>query len=255
MIKRTFITLTLMAMVMLLVATSVAQAQRGGGRRGFGGGFGGFGDNGPISLVGRDDVRQELDLTDKQISEIEELAEGARDSRREMFSSFQGLREASREEREQMFARMREQGAKIQSEQRAKVEKVLNSDQRKRFAQLEFQFNMQRGSVPGALAAAGIDLSDSDRQSLNETREEVNRRVEEEIAKIRRDAQNEILSTIVSKQQMEKMAGEPFEFASRERRGERGGGPGREERARRRPAEDDDDSEDGDTRSRRRRRR
>ena len=254
MIKRTFITLTLMAMVMLLVATSVAQAQRGGGRRGFGGGFGGFGE-GPISLVGRDDVRQELDLTDKQISELEELAESARDSRREMFSGFQGLRDASREEREQMFARMREQGTKIQSEQRAKVEKVLNSDQRKRFAQLEFQFNIRRGSVQGALAAAGIDLSNSDRQQLNETREEVNRRVEEEIAKIRRDAQNEILSTIVSKQQIEKMAGEPFEFAASERRGGRGGGPGREERARRRPAEEDDDSEDGDSRSRRRRRR
>ena len=191
MIKRTIMNLTLVAIAMVLVSASAVQAQRGGGGRGFGGfgGFGGMGGGGPVGLASRDDVRKELGLTEKQISEIDEIAEGSRESRRDMFRGLQDLRNASQEEREQAIARMREQTTKTQNDQRAKVDKVLTSDQRSRFAQLEFQFSLQRGSVQGALDAAGIEMSDSDRQKLSETREEVQQRVEEEIAKIRRDAQ------------------------------------------------------------------
>lgn len=263
MIKRTIMNLTLVAIAMVLVSASAVQAQRGGGR-GFGGfgGFGGMGGGGPVGLASRDDVRKELGLTEKQISEIDEIAEGSRESRRDMFRGLQDLRNASQEEREQAVARMREQTTKTQNDERAKVNKVLTSDQRSRFAQLEFQFSLQRGSVQGALDAAGIEMSDSDRQKLSETREAVQQRVEEEVAKIRRDAQNEILASVVSEKQIEKMTGEPFEFAVEQRRfgGRQGGGGaaggGREERARRRPATEDNDSgadEDSGTRRRRRR--
>lgn len=74
--------------VSLIAVTSLALAQGGGGQGQGGGrgqGRGGFGQRGggmtPLTLLGRSDVRKDLDLTEDQITKVEALIEKSRPQR------------------------------------------------------------------------------------------------------------------------------------------------------------------------------
>jgi type II secretory pathway component GspD/PulD (secretin) len=116
----------------------------GGGRPSFGGGFGG-------DILGRDDVRQELGITEDQLKQIEE----ARNSQREkMGEMFRNMRSMSQEERTAAFTKAREDSAKA-------VESQLNASQVKRMQELTLQTQGYRALRSDSVAK---DLSMSDDQ-------------------------------------------------------------------------------------------
>lgn len=247
--------LSVATMAITMIVSSVAEAQRGGrdfGSRMFGGGFGGS----PVDIVQREDVQAELKLTDGQIEELQELSASARDRRREQFSGF-NFRDQSEEQRRELFSRMRERMEEQAKEQTEAVSSILNSKQNERLKELAFQFQLSRGRTQDALAAGGVELSDEDREKLEEARREIDEKMNAQIAEIRRNAQKEIMATVISESQFERLMGNPFEFVREEPRfGGRGSredqGNRQGSRTRRRPDTEDDD-EDNNRRGRRRR--
>lgn len=149
-------------LTLFLIAAMVApeaHAQPGGGRggRGEGGGgrpgggrpsFGGFGGG---DILGRDDVRQELGITEDQIKQIDEARNAQREKMGEMFRN---MRSMSSEERTAAFTKVREDMSKA-------VESKLNSSQVKRMQELTLQTQGYRALRSDSVAK---DLSMSDDQ-------------------------------------------------------------------------------------------
>ena len=264
MFKRNLI-LAAITIATVVMSVSTAQAQQRG-RGGFGG-RGMFG-SGPAELLQREDVQGELNLTESQLEELKEYSEERRNSLRERFSGGNfGNFGRDGEDRQAAFARMREELQKVREESRDKDLEILSSKQKDRFSELEFQFQLRRGSARDALVAGGVELDDDDREKLEEARRDIEKDINKQIAEIRLEAQRKIMATVVSENQIERMMGDAFVFEESERssrgafggnRGgdERGGERSRRDRGRRRSADeesDEDDEEDNGGRRRRRR--
>ena len=209
-----------------------AGGMRGGGGPGggFAGGMGMFGRGGgsPIDIALREEVRTELKLTTNQVQSLEQLNEKLQEERRERMGSMrdqlQGIQDLSEDERRERFQGLQQEMAKQQQEIRKEVGSILNAEQKARLSQLEFQLYLQRGAAEQALEAAGVELSEADREKLNEAQDAMRQKIQEQMAEIQRKAQEEVLATVVDTAKIKELAGEPFEFATRGPGGP--GGPG-----------------------------
>lgn len=243
---------------------------RGAGGRGFGGGFG----RSTVSqFVLRDDVKKELDLTDKQVDEVNTINGGLRERMSAAFGGRGGRGGAGGGGFDPNA--MREQLAKVNAELREEVLDVLKSDQKDRLAELELQYAMtsQSADLVATLKNSGVDVSGDDEEKLSEALSAVNDQLQERMAVLRRELRKEALGQVVSESKLERLMGEVFAFSASAGQGGRGGGNARGGRGgggnapaagnprRRRPAADDADADedadadDADTNPRRRRRR
>jgi hypothetical protein len=264
--------LFVMSAVGLMVAwtlCSVAQAQRGqrGGQRGgfgagpMGGMRGGFG-GGPLALLQRDDVQRELKMSGPQIEQVEEMVNETRESMQGQIQQFGNFRDMDDDERREMVEKMQENRQRQQDELREKAMGILNRNQQPRFAQLQFQFSLQWGDLMGALAAAGVELDDSDREKLREAQRDVEQELREKIAQLQKEANIEALSSVMDTSKVEQLMGDSFTFEEQGPGmfGRRGGGlragPGQRgaDRPAARGARERDTQDRTDRRSRTRRR-
>ena len=254
------------------------RGQRGGGQFDRPGGIGGR-EVSVLDVVRRSDVQEELKLTESQIENINAIAQeagrgagratgggrgaGGRGAggRGAGGGGRGGFQDLSDDERQAALAERRQQRLQQQEELTEKVNEVLKASQRTRLAELTFQYSLERGAAAGAATAAGVELSDADREKLVEKQQEIMAKVSEQIAKIQRDAQLEVLETVMSTLQIEKAMGAEFSFEQQQGRGGRGGGGQGARTARRdgggstrpaRPSGDADDSEDRVNRRRQR---
>ena len=152
---------TIAALTFLLASPSMAQEPGGrgaGGKRGGGaGGFGGMGGFGGIDksvLLGSDQVRKELKISDDQGKKLDEALTAHRQALRDTFSASRGAQGASEEER----AKAREENAKktaeLSKKADAKFAEVLDKTQTERLDQIVLQ---QRGGE--ALTSEGVIAS------------------------------------------------------------------------------------------------
>tara|TARA_R110001592_G_scaffold125262_4_gene335051 strand:- start:121272 stop:125117 length:3846 start_codon:yes stop_codon:yes gene_type:complete len=120
---------------------------RGGGG-GFGGDRGGFGSRGGfggprgglVSLINREEVQKELQLTSDQIKQLEEAAASMRPTRESMEPFMTRMRDAQTdEERTKVREEMSASFEKQRSEGEAKVMSLLNEKQAARLKQLQLQ--------------------------------------------------------------------------------------------------------------------
>lgn len=153
--------------LVLLLAVSTAQAQRGPSRGGRGG-FGFRAAGGALSLLDllrQEKVQDELGLSPEVREQLSTLSETLRS---EMFASFRELRDLSDDER---TAKMAEMTASV----RTKVQALLTPEQTSRLKQLELQ---REG--PSALArdeiAEQMQLSPEQRESIRAVIEEASSR-------------------------------------------------------------------------------
>ena len=205
----------------VLLVSGLALAQPGGrggpggfpGGRGGPGGFpgmggpGGFG-GGPLQLVQREDVQGELKITESQIEKIESLADEQRESMRDQFGQFGDFQNMSDEERQDAMAKMRERRTSQQKELGKQIGEILNKEQQTRLAQLEFQFNLQRGDLMGALSAGGMELQQADEEKLRDAQQEA----EAKIADLRTKAFVEAIGSVVDEAKVKELMGESFAF-------------------------------------------
>jgi type II secretory pathway component GspD/PulD (secretin) len=208
----------LMAMAVLSVVAFDADAQPGRGGRG---GRGPGGGSSPLELLGRDEVRGELGLTEDQQKAISEMQSGLRDS-----PEFREIIERSRsagsdEERRAIFGEMRTVMDK-------KVDAIIKPEQRSRLTELSLQRQGMRALADPNMSGQ-FNIS-SDQQAkiaeLNQKYDEERRafRFNRDMSEEERDAKSDALradfeknvSGILSSQQrsaFEQKKGKIFAFA------------------------------------------
>ncbi len=217
--RRTAMLFTVLGLIVL--ASAPAQAQRRGGR----GGFGGMRNN-ALFMLRSPELQKELKLSDDQRADIGGLMS-------EAIGAMQDLRDADPEERREVMQELMEEG-------QAELKKILNEDQQKRLHEIQLQ---QQGAAGIVSAEVAKELKITDEQKgkietiIEETseaqgelfqemrdggdREEIMQKVQE----LRKGRDEKVLALLSADQtkQWTAMLGEPFEMPQRGF-GRRGGG-------------------------------
>lgn len=219
-----------------LVTMAFAQPP-GGGRGGPPGGPRGGGGIG--GLLRSDEVREELELMDDQVEQLRELEEAMREEMRgKMRERFRGERgeggeRRGRPDREEMRAMFDE----FRKEAEGRVEEVLTTQQMDRLKQINLQQQVNRGgarALMGGPLSEALDLSDDQKEQLQERAKEVRAEMEKKIQAARDEANAQLMEILSSEQKakLQEMTGEPFAMSRPEGpRGPRGGADGGNRRA------------------------
>lgn len=211
----------------ILTSPGLIFAQGGGFRGGFGGG------GGVLGLLYRDDVRQDLQLVDEQQEKVDALSDEIRtELQDEMREMFRGMQDLSDEERQQQFEKIRERMEDVNADAEKRLKKVLLPHQFDRLKQIDVQMRVQQQGAEaltsGALAET-LDLTESQRERLEERAAEVEQELQEKIGQLRIEARNKLLDVLTAEQRakLESLMGDDFAATDQApgfgRRGGRGG--------------------------------
>lgn len=136
---------------------------------------------------------------------------------------------------EDRFARFREMREKMEKETQKALDEILLPHQSKRLNQLVLQRSLRGGAsqVAAALSrgdlAEGLNVTEKQGESLQAKARTIETKLQAQIAKLRQQAQEELLKSLSPEQHREfkDMVGKPFTFTEPERgrggRGQRGG--------------------------------
>jgi Spy/CpxP family protein refolding chaperone len=225
-IDRHFLRIASLIGLAILSTPGVVFAQGGGFRGGFGGG-------GVLGLLYRDDVRQDLQLVDEQQENVDALAEEIRaDIQDEMRDMFRQMQDLSDDERRQQFEKIRERMEEVNADAEKRLKKVLLPHQFDRLKQINVQMRVQEQGAAALTSgdlAETLDLTDAQRERLEERAAEVQQELQEKINQLRIEARNKMLDVLTAEQRakLESLMGD--DFAATEaapgfgRRGGRGG--------------------------------
>ena len=203
---------SLVAVAVVICAVSGAQAQgRPGGGGGWRGGSGGVSD---LMLLQNEQLRTELGIVDEQVEKLDALQKKQREQIQEFFS---GFRDLSQEAREAKMAEGQKQLAARGEEMKKEMESILLPNQVKRLAQITRQTQMQmsgRGSTSSDFIAKELKLDDAQKEKLLEKAKEVDKKLTEKMTKVRKEAEDELLSILTPEQraQWKEMIGEQFQM-------------------------------------------
>jgi hypothetical protein len=220
--KRRF-SIASLACVAVLTIPGLVFAQGGGFRGGFGGG------GGVLGLLYRDDVRQDLQLVDEQQEKVEALAEEIRtELQDEMRDMFRGMQDLSDEERQQQFEKIRERMEDVNADAEKRLKKVLLPHQFDRLKQIDVQMRVQQqgaGALTSGELAETLDLTESQRERLEERAAEVEQELQEKISQLRIEARNKLLDVLTAQQRakLESLMGDDFAATDQPGFGRRGG--------------------------------
>jgi Spy/CpxP family protein refolding chaperone len=205
--------------VAVVSASQVAWGQPGGGRGPGGFGGGGFG-GGTAALLRDEKVKAELNIVPDQERQLEEVADKLRESAGDFFRN---MRDLSDDERRARFEEFRDKSQKD-------VEAVLLPQQRERLKQLMVQSQMRFSGTAGIndTLATELGISEAQKEELRKKATEVQAELDKKIAKLRAEAQAEVLTVLSTDQRakLEKMIGTKFEFSPPQMGGFGQGGPG-----------------------------
>jgi Spy/CpxP family protein refolding chaperone len=129
-----------LALCLVSVGPVGAQEEGGRGRRGGGGfGFGGFGRIDKTMLLGSEQVRKEIKVTEEQGKKVDEVLASYRESSRELFGGGRGNQDASDEERAKMREERQKKTAELSKKTETKLAEVLDKKQVERLDQIVIQ--------------------------------------------------------------------------------------------------------------------
>ncbi|MCH8921711.1 MAG: hypothetical protein IIA67_01030 [Planctomycetes bacterium] len=190
------------AALTLAIFADAAQAQR----RGRGG-----------SLIGIEQVRKELKVTDDQKSKLDEIQKKQRSASRELFS---GLRDLPQDERRAKFTELRELNKKFT----AQTNEVLSADQKKRLQEITIQVRGGSALSSGDVAKA-LGLSDEQKKKLTAVNADYRTKTRElfqgdregrreKFSALRKENGEKLLAVLNAdqKEKFEKMQGKKFEL-------------------------------------------
>jgi Spy/CpxP family protein refolding chaperone len=207
---RRFFNIASLVGLAVLVTPALIYAQGGGFRGGFGGG------GGVLGLLYRDDVRQDLQLVDEQQEKVEALADEIRtELQNEMREMFRGMQDLSDEERQQQFEKIRERMEDVNADAEKRLKKVLLPHQFDRLKQIDVQMRVQQqgsSALTSGELAETLDLTDAQRERLEERAAEVERELQEKIGQLRLEARNKLLDVLTAAQRakLESLMGDDF---------------------------------------------
>jgi len=224
--------LALMVAVVTAFAASNAFAQGGG--KGFGRGFGGGGFAvDPTMLLGQEPVQKELEVSDAQKTQLTQLADDARQARRDLFQGGAAP--------EDMQKKMTEMAAA----NKKKVAEILAPPQSARLDEIMLQYAVYAGAA-GALSqdatAEKLGLTADQKTKLTDLQTENAKKMgeifqnaqgdfqgmQEKMGKLRDEQKTAAMDVLTSeqKEKLEKLQGKKFDVASIQIGGRRGAGKG-----------------------------
>ena len=226
----------MMVAALVAFAASSAFAQPGGG--GFGrGGFGG-GTPDPTTYLGQEPVQKELELSGEQKTKVTELADSARQARRELFQNAQGGGGD--------FQEMQKKMTEMAEANKKKVGEILAPPQVARLDEIMLQVALSQ-SAPGALSQASnaeklgltaeqkqkiADLVQKNQEKMGELFQNAQgdfQGMQEKMTKLREEQKTDAMAVLTAEQKdkLEKLQGKKFDTASIQLRGGFGGGFGK----------------------------
>lgn len=214
----------------VVLAPSMVLAQPPGGPGGPGGPgfFGGPGGGGIQGLVMRDEVQEEIQLVDEQREKVRTIVEESGEKMRsEMRGLFEQMRDLSDDERRERFGEIREKMEAMRSEVDGQLKKALLPHQYERLKQIDFQSRLQQrgegGMSVGAVADA-LELTDEQREKLEQRAEEVRNELREKVRQAQSEAIEKMLDVLTPDQQakIKELMGDQFTLRDEGRFGGRG---------------------------------
>ena len=201
----------------MAMCTSTADAQFSGRTNPFGS------STSMLGLMQNARVQNELKLNDEQKQEIGDLNQGLRQEFRELVEDMRGGGGDRRERFEELRSTMKDATDDYDS----KLENVLSKEQLVRSKQLHVQ--SQLANIARALAGSigeQLGLEKADVESVADKAEEVKKWEAEQIAKIRAQAREKIISVLPkeSREKLNEMTGEYFDFGQQRPSARSGGG-------------------------------
>jgi len=179
------------ALIGALVMAAAGAQPPGGGRRPGGRGPGGFmgGRGGPgmmggglVGLLGMEQVREELKVTETQQEKLRELGEKLREDMRGFFPDRESVQDLTQEERrermQEAMEKFRKEAEKRAPEIEKQIAEILDKPQFKRLKQLE----VQRQGIDALVRAdiiQALGLTEDQQKEIKETIEGRNRKQEE----------------------------------------------------------------------------
>lgn len=237
--------LLLVALAVVVAQASDAAAQqgkgKGGGRRGvrgIGGFGGGFGQGMPgmefTMLLPNEGVRKELELTDEQKKEIDDLLTASMEAGRKDFEAIGDFQSLSEEERNKKFTELREKGAARSKELKTNIDEILLPPQADRLKQLGLQLRGTR-ALSEAEVAEQLAITEDQKKKIEEINtqngEETQKAMEELRSKgdqqnpdfeafrkkgeeLRKAGDEKLMAVLTDdqKKKFDEMKGEKFEF-------------------------------------------
>ena len=215
------------ALLAVMCWADVANAQPGRGR-GRGGSWWG---TSALQLLSNERVQDELEIVDEQKEIVEQLQQEQRDTMREMFSGMrERFREMGEDDRQSAMEEIREKMTESNKEFEERVFEELLPHQVDRLKQLILQASNRRGGgiTGGRFSETLIEdlgITEEQIEKMKEKAEKVRVDLEKKMAKLRSQAEQEILSVLDASQREKyrELVGETFEFGEDEGRRGRGG--------------------------------
>ena len=188
-----------------------------------------------LTLLGNAKIQEELELVDDQIEEIKEIESEVTNSMRDLFvSRREEMSNASNEERKEMWSEMQKEMREQYTKVKPKIESVLLPNQVQRLAEIKMQATLRRsGGLTsergGQTLKEQLGISDEQMEAMKEKASKARETLTAKIAKLRKEAEAEVLSVLDSEQRTkyDEMMGEAFDVDSLFQRGGRGGQRGR----------------------------
>ena len=148
-------------------------------------------------------VEKELDLADYQREKIKELRETIT---AEMRTGYAKLRDFPREERTKKYY---EQLNELSLDVDKRLQKILLPHQRDRLKQVSLQLSMRYRGTAHALGQSelseALGISEEQQNQLKEKRGEMNKKLQQEYQRLRKEAQQELLEEILTRRQLRKL--------------------------------------------------
>ena len=179
-----------------------------------------------MNLLGQEAIQKELELVSDQVDAIKEAQDRQREMMREVFMGardrMQGL---DNEERQELSKEIQEEMKEANTGLEKEVMEELLPHQISRLKQIfnQAQSNRNGGAQSGKMSESLVEdlgLTEEQLQELKEKAAEVSAKLKEKVAKLQAQAQNEIFSSVLTKEQLEKyeeLMGDKFEFPERTR--------------------------------------
>ena len=212
----------------------VASAQPGGqrGQRGQRGGPGGFGRS-VTALLMNDAVREDVGITDEQVTKLREIAQGLRGPgmNREQFQNL------SQEERREKMRELMAEREKIETELMSKVKEVLDKKQMARLEQINLQVS-GIGMFRNPKVSEALKLNEEQRTELQESMRSLGQEMREaasgdapdaeKLGELRKKMMDKAMDVLTDDQKaaLKKLIGKPFDVSKLPMQGlgRRGGG-------------------------------
>lgn len=186
-----------------------------------------------LTLLGNAKIQEELELVDDQIEEIKEIESEVTNSMRDLFvSRREEMSNASNEERSEMWSEMQKELREQYTKVKPKIESVLLPNQVQRLAEIKMQATLRRsGGLTsergGQALKEQLGISDEQMEAMKEKASKARETLTAKIAKLRKEAEAEVLSVLDSAQRAkyDEMMGEAFDvdLSKRIGRGAQGG--------------------------------